>query len=101
MLKRQRPATLPATLTITGQGEQVKFKITYNNLPTSAYDQLVADSRENGGISHIVLGIVKEWETEYELTTADVNAAEDVNPGFIVAVIQGYHDARRVQKAKN
>jgi len=101
MLKRKRPATLPATLTITGQGETEKFTITYNNLPTSAYDQLVAESREKGGISHVVLGIVKEWDTEFELTTEGVNEAEDLNPGLVIAVIQGYHDARKVQRAKN
>lgn len=98
-LKKARRATLPATLTLTGQGETVKFDITYNNCKQSELDAVMTDPEKD--IADAVLFVVKDWDTEYELTKEGLAEMEDDRPGTVMAVIQGFHDARRVAKAKN
>lgn len=98
MLTKKAPETIPASLTITGQGETCKFNVTYFN---RSQDELRSVAGENKTLSEAVLFVVKEWETEYELTTADLTAMEATRPGVLVAVLEGFHTARRVELEKN
>lgn len=98
MLTRKRPDAIPATLTVTGQGETVKFNLTYNNKRVDEVEALIKDAER---LEDVVLALVKEWETEYPLTREGVEEMEADRPGIIVAIMVGFHDARRVEKAKN
>lgn len=98
MLTRKRPDVIPATLTVTGQGETVKFNLTYNNKRVDEVETLIKDAEK---LEDVVLALVNEWETEYPLTREGVEEMEADRPGIIVAIMVGFHDARRVEKAKN
>lgn len=98
MLTRiQQGALIPATLTMKGQGESITFNITYRNTPQSVLTATVTEQ----GVNASLLLIVESWETEYPLTDVGIAEAEDERPGFIMGVIAGYHEARRVEKVKN
>lgn len=116
MLKRTTPKTINATLTVTGQGETVTLDVTFNNLAKQAYadliektvervqanvegkrqDELVAETN-----AYIVIGLVSNWESEYELKIDDLLEAERDRPGLLLGVIRGFHQAREVAVAKN
>ena len=99
MLTKKKALEIPSTLTVTGQGDTIKLKLTYNNLPMDAVQELL--DAEDKTVADVVLAVVKEWESEYELSTEGLNELENDRPGMVVALIQGFYDARRMTKAKN
>lgn len=104
MLRRERAATIPATLTVNGQGGSVTFNITYHNRKQSevAEKTLAATkNNEEGGITALLLFLVESWECDYALTNEGVREMEDDWPGLILAIVQGFHDARQMTRAKN
>lgn len=99
MLKRQRVETIPATLTIRGQGETVKFNVTYINIKSS---ELVAEVESpDFKVAETILKIVKDWECEYPLTSEGLQEMEDDRPGMLFSIIEGFHSARKVERVKN
>jgi hypothetical protein len=98
-LKRKTAETIPATLTVKGQGEEVKFNITYRNHKQS---EVVAKLQEEGGnVADTVLFMVAEWDAEYPLTADGITEMEDERPGMVMAIIEGFHAARSVERVKN
>jgi hypothetical protein len=109
MLTRQRKGTIATLLTITGQGETVTFEVTYHNRRQSeveatlnkALAQLENADDPGDGIPGVVLSMVESWDSEYPLTIEGIKEMEDDRPGILLGVIKGFHDARKVDKAKN
>lgn len=98
-LKRVTRETLPVSLTLRGQGETVKFDITYRNLKSSEVIEMTESPDFNA--VDTVLKMVVEWDAEYELSGAGLQELEDDRPGSVMAIIEGFHDARKVQRVKN
>lgn len=102
MLKRNTKPLILANLTLVGQGDSVSFNVTYNNIKQSEVDAAIQQIKDSdNGAADLVLRMVKEWETEFPLTVQGIREAEDEYPGFIMAVVEGFHEARRVAKRKN
>ena len=101
MFKKIKKATIPTVLTIEGQGERQQLNLVYNNIGQERLNELAAKADEINDPSVIVVGLVASWECEYELSKAGIDEAESDAPGFCVAVIEGYHLARMVARAKN
>lgn len=107
MLTRNRPETINASLTITGQGvEDVTFDLVYRNLTGDQFDTALnidGKDKDREQIDYIsaVLELVASWDTEYKLTREDLAAAESDRGGFLIAVIQGFHQCRRVKLVGN
>jgi hypothetical protein len=99
MLTRKRPETISTKLTIEGQQETIAFKVEYHNRTAKEVNAFV--DREDYTVAKGVLHLVKSWEAEYELDTAGIEDAESDRPGLILAVIAGFHEARRVQRKGN
>lgn len=99
MLTRTKVLEIPATLTVTGQGETVKFNLTFHNRSMDEVQAVLDD--ENQTVADAVLYIVKDWETEYPLTTEGLKELESDRPGMVVAVMTAFYDARRMTRAKN
>lgn len=91
------PKTLPATLTITGQGSTDKLDITYHNRKTSELKERLKD----GTLASVVPWLVESWDTDFDLTEEGVIAAEDEYPGFVDIIFSGFHQARRKGLEKN
>jgi len=96
--KGAAPATLPATLTVVGQGASDKLNVTYHNRKSS-------DIREKLDSGMSMLGLipylVSEWDTDFALTEEGVSEFEDEYPGIVQAIMQGYHEARHKRLEKN
>ena len=100
MLTRKTPKTLATKLTITGQGaEPVSFDLVYRNHNSKAV--MEHSAAHPGDPTSTILFIVESWESEYPLTKEGVEEAEADRPGLILAVLQGFYEARGVQLAKN
>lgn len=107
MLKRKTPETLATEITIEGQGEAVKFNVTYNNRKQSDVNDLLQKRLEetNGDYSaanrSVLLFMVQSMDTEYDLTEEGVAEMEADRPGIIEALFYGFHRARKVELGKN
>lgn len=96
--KGKAPAELPATLTIVGQGSSDQLKITYFNRRQSDVQKKIDAGVTLGGL---IPYLVKEWDTDFELTEEGVIAFEDEYPGIVEIVFTGFHNARRKVLEKN
>lgn len=92
------PETLPATLTITGQGSTDKLAVTYHNRKSSEVEGRVSDSVTAAGI---IPFLVKEWDTDFSLTEDGAKEFEDEYPGITQAIVSGFWKARRKEVEKN
>lgn len=109
MLTRKTPDTLATALTIKGQGEEVTFKVVYNNRTQDeiqdVLDKANADERAATDFQfanrQAVLFVVKELEAEYPLTEDGIRDMERDRPGMIKNLFLGFHKAREVELAKN
>lgn len=100
LLKAKRREELPSTLTIKSQGDTLKVNVTYHNRKTSELEAMF--KQENRPIGEVILFIVKDWDIEdYPLTAEGLTELEDDRPGLIMAIIQGWHQARAAAKEKN
>jgi hypothetical protein len=98
MLTKKTPEELASTLTVKGQGQSVTFDITF-------YFRTQKEMREQAdagkSIADLVVFVVKSWDTEYDLTTDGVEEMEDARPGIALAILEGFHASRRVEREKN
>jgi len=99
MLRKKRHETLTLALTVIGQGDKIKFNVTYNNLRTTELTAL--QENPDFTMGQMVLAMVKSWECEYELSIEGLTELEEDRPGMIEALIAGYNEARRMSKTKN
>lgn len=97
-LTRKRAETLPAKLTLKGQGETHVFDVVYHNRKLS---ELQAKLESDHNPISTILYVLKEWDSEYPLTLEGVTEAEDELPGLSLAIMAGFHEARTVAKVKN
>lgn len=97
-LSRKRPETISVKMSLTGQLQTVEMNLVYNNITSKALEDFM--EREADPVKGL-LHIVNEWDNEYPLTTEGVEEMESDWPGATLAIIQGFHDARRVQREKN
>ena len=106
MLARKRPEVILAKLDLEAQGERLKFNVTFHNRRQSEMEVVIADGVEKGldaqeaGIA-LVLFVLKEFETEYELTTQGLREMEEDLPGICRQIMFAFYQARVVEKAKN
>lgn len=108
MLKRNRPVTISTQLKIVGQNaEPVEFGVTFrNDVDAKAFDETLnlygeIEGKPAQNIVAACLMIITEWDAEYDLTEAGLLEANSDRPGILGAIINGYHQARRVELAKN
>ena len=99
MLKRQRQEKIGVSLTLEGQGDKIKFDITFNNLRSSEIEAMAKN--EELDIMDIALAMIAEWDAEYPLTKEGLKELEDDRPGSVKGLIEGFHEARKVQRVKN
>jgi hypothetical protein len=107
MLKRKTPETLAAEITIEGQGEAIKFNVTYNNRRQSDVNDLLQKRLEETDGDYaaanrsVLLFMLQGMDTEYELTEEGIAEMEADRPGIIEALFYGFHRARKVELGKN
>lgn len=104
MLKRRTNPTIPCKLHIKGQGEDFTFDITFHNRKQSEVVERLKSAQEDpasGGVRDVILYLVESWDSEFPLTAAGVEEMEDERPGLIMAIIEGFHEARKSEREKN
>lgn len=111
MLTRKTPNTLATTLNIEGQGETVSFDVVYHNRRKEDIETVLKEAQRVQELDHkddfqyatrqTVLYIVERFDAEYELSHKGLKEMEEDRPGIIEVLFYGYHQARRVELAKN
>jgi hypothetical protein len=116
MLKKNRPLTIPATLTIKSQGETIKFDLVYHNFKQSEWLDFLSKQANTAvevmhpqdgvpppsmSIADTVLKIVSSWDSEYPLTREGVEEMHDDRPGLVNAIVEGFNLARQAERVKN
>lgn len=92
------PKTIPATLTIIGQGSTDKLNVTFHNRKQSEIQGKLDSGLTLGGL---VPFLVESWDTDFELTEEGVREFEDEYPGIVDILLAGFHRARRKEAEKN
>lgn len=92
------PKTIPAALTIIGQGSTDKLNVTFHNRKQSEITEKLEAGLTLGGL---VPFLVESWDTDFELTEEGVREFEDEYPGIVDIVLMGFHRARRKEAEKN
>lgn len=96
--KGSGPKTLPATLTITGQGSTDKMDVTYHNRRQS---EVIERAQSGVAMGALVVFVVESWDTDFDLTEEGIQAFEDEYPGIVGILMEGFHQARRKELEKN
>lgn len=104
-LKRETPKTIPASVTIIGQGQRASFDVVFRNLTLAEFqkkaEELTASNTPDPD-AHLILFVVESWsDIDYDLTVEDIVAANNDRPGFIGAMVDAFMGARRVERVKN
>ncbi|MET0332550.1 MAG: phage tail assembly chaperone [Dyella sp.] len=96
------PETIPATLTIQGQGREQKLKLVYRHYTREARADLL-EQLQKGDITPpaLVMKLVESWEADVELDTAGITLVMEHQPGIEWAIIHGYNDALTVTRKGN
>lgn len=92
------PKTIPATLTIIGQGSTDKLNVTYHNRKQSEITALLEGGASLGAL---IPFLVESWDTDFELTEEGVREFEDEYPGIVDILLTGFHRAHRKEAEKN
>jgi hypothetical protein len=96
--KGSGPKSLPATLTITGQGSTDKLDVTYHNRKQSE----IRERLESGvTMASLIAFLVESWNTDFDLTEEGVREFEDEYPGIVEILFAGFHQTRRKELEKN
>ncbi|HEX8586168.1 MAG TPA: hypothetical protein VF680_17380 [Allosphingosinicella sp.] len=109
MLTRKTPTTLATAITITGQGEDIKFNATFRNRTQDEIDAKFKELTESETGKQdatwvnrqMALYLIESMETEYPVTDEGFNEMEQDRPGLMEALFYAYHKARKVELAKN
>ena len=96
------PETIPATLTISGQGREQKLKLVYRHKELTAYRELLDKvAKKEIKPEDAVLEIVESWEADMELSAATIRLLAEQQPGADWAIVEGYGAALAVARKGN
>lgn len=98
MLTKKGPDTIPAKLTIKNQGEKITFTVTYHNRTSDEVAEVLKDA---DNIADAILFVIADWEADFPLDRENLIELEKNRPGMAMALIDGFHQARRVEAVKN
>ena len=93
------PEKIATTLSFKGVAEKFKLTVTYHNIGTKAFCDLLEKKESTFPLA--LLELIDRWDADYPLSIEGIEAFEDQRPGIINALFQGYHQARRVELEKN
>lgn len=92
------PELLDTTLTITGQGSTDQLKLVFFNRKGTDVD---AKIKAGNTLGALIPYIVKDWDTDFELTEEGITAMEDEYPGMVEIIFGAFWAARRKTAEKN
>lgn len=102
MFEVKAPETIPAALTITGQGREQELKLVYNTKTRDEYqallDEMVAGTKS---VADILLALVASWEASVPLDRDGIALLQQHQPLCDWAIIRGYTDAHTVTRKGN
>jgi hypothetical protein len=102
MFKIKAEATIPATLTIVGQGRSQTLKVQFKH-KTLKERQALQDRLLAGEVSvnEVLLEVVESWEAEEPLNMETLDLLQDEQPGANMAILSAYGEAHEVAREKN
>lgn len=91
------PARLRAEVTVKNAAERLVFRVTYVNMPNTAYRGLA----EKSTLGELLVALIAEWDTDYALSTDGFAELEDERPGVCMALLDAYHATRSLEREGN
>lgn len=101
--KGNAPKTIPAKLTIKGQGETNVLNLTYHNHKSTEFKEFVESlqGKKDPFFPSLAVHIVAEWDTDYSLSIEGMQELEDERPGTLQSIVEGFHKSRQFALEKN
>ena len=93
------PEKIATTLSFKGAAEKFKLTVTYHNIGTKAFCELL--EKKESTFPQVLLELIDGWDAEYPLSIEGIEAFEDQRPGIINALLQGYQQSLQVELEKN
>lgn len=91
------PTRLRAEVHVKNAAERLVFKVTYVNLPGTAYRSLA----ETCTLAEMLVAVIAEWDADYPLSVDGFAELEDERPGCCAALLGAYHDTRSLEREGN
>lgn len=102
MFTVKAPETIPATLTITGQGREQKLELVYRAKTRDEYQEQVAKLQKGEvSIAEVIVDLVASWNADVEVDAAGVALIQQEQPGLDLAILLAYGDAHTVNRKGN
>ena len=104
MLERKSPETISTDLTITGLGDKFTLPVVYRYHTQKQWEELLGTKMADGQpikTSEMLERLVAKFNKTDAPKSEDFLEVENNYPGIMIAVIQGFHQARMVSLEKN
>ncbi|MDF4005321.1 phage tail assembly chaperone [Luteibacter sp. PPL552] len=102
MFTIKAPATIPATLTIEGQGREQKLNLVYRSMPRTDYQAKIEQLQKGEtSVDKVLLELVESWEADVPFDAAGIALAQQEQPGLVLAILFGYSEANSVGRKGN
>ncbi len=102
MFTVKAPETIPATLTITGQGREQKLELVYRAKSRDEYQAMVAQLQKGEiSMTQAILALVESWNADVDLDEKGIALVQQEQPGLDIAILLAYGDAHTVGRKGN
>jgi hypothetical protein len=102
MFEVKAPETIPATLTIKGQGREQKLELVYHTKTRDEYQELVSKLQKGeASVSEVIIELVASWNANVGVDAAGIAEIQQEQPGLDLAILLAYGDAHSVGRKGN
>jgi len=102
MFKIKANPTIPARITIVGQGREQQLNVVFRHKTQDERDALaqqVADGKVD--TAGLLVDLIESWDADMEVSAGAIAALQQHQPGAAEAILSAYGQAIRVERAKN
>lgn len=102
MFEIKAPETIPATLTMVGQGREQQLKLVYKAKTVDEYQALMGQLREGKvSMADVLVELVESWQASVPFDRDGIALLQQHQPFADYAILTGYTDAYTVARKGN
>lgn len=93
--------TIPASITIVGQGREQKLNVVYRHKTVTEYDALMGKLNDGDlTITDLLLELLESWEADKPLSRESIDLLREHQQGADLAIAGAYNEALNVERKK-
>ncbi len=93
--------TIPATITIVGQGREQKLNVVFRHKTSSEYEALMKQLHDGEiTIADLLLALLDAWEADQPVSKEAIELLREHQPGADLAIASAYNEALNVERKK-